>query len=238
MVTAKKAKISTPNEASIEFGILLMKIINELRKNEIENLEIIKDLCPYLTPRDDPTVLLFSAEQLQGISECSNLKTMFQNNLRGCWRWDDFSLLKKLVHLINSTVCKELLQQYEQALDCAMKLQAIYEHCRQENNELPEGYTKMVVIIKDKNFLDITLEEYQILKEFTAQHCQIPSYFLSPFIQASESSLLLEWSVPLTAVSYMVKKATNNSDFFVKEGFVYLEISSSVIFDNRDNVRV
>ena len=232
------AKISTPDEASIEFGILLMKIIRELLKNESENLEIIKDLCPYLTPKNDKTVFLFNTEQLKGISECNNLKTMFQENLRGCWRWDDFSLLKKLVNLFESSVCKELLQQYEQALDCAMKLQAIYEHCKQDNNELPEGYAKMVVIIKDKNFLDITLEEYQILKEFTAQHCEIPSYFLSPFTQASKSSLLLEWFVPLTAVSYMIEKATNNSDFFVKEGFVYLEISSNMIFDNSDNVRV
>ena len=118
-----------------------------------------------------------------------------------------------------------------------MKLQIIYDHCKQEKQRLPAGYTAMVAIIKNKNFYQITLEEYCQLKEFTSIHCGVESLFLSPFAEASPySSVLLKWFVPLMAVSYMVKMATENIDVFVKENFVYLKISSVVVLDTRDNV--
>ena len=236
--SAITAKICTPNEASIEFSILLIKIIKELQKNESENLEVIKGFCPNLTPKADSTSLLFSTEQLEAIITCSNLKTMFQEKLRGCWRWDDYSLLQKFVHFIKSNVCIELLQQYQQRLDCAMKLQAIYEHCKQVNCKPPAGYAEMCAIIKNKSFLDITLEEYHKLKEFISQHCEIESCFIPPFTNASQSSLQLEWFIPLTVMMYMVKNATNNTDAFIKAGFVYMRISSHVILDKRKDVSV
>jgi len=200
-------------------------------------LEIIKDLCPYLTAKDDDKVLLFNEDQLKAIDACSDLKTMFRENLRRCWRWDDFLLLEKIIQIIDSDVCKSLLSQYQQALDYKMKLQVIYDHCKQEKENLPEGYSAMVAIIKGKNFCNITLEEYSQLKEFTSKYCGIDSWFLPPFVKASShSSVLLKWFVPLMAVSYMVKMATENIDVFVKENFVYLKISSVVVLDTRDNV--
>ena len=229
-------KIRTPEEASIEFGILVREIIRELKKNESENLEIIKDLCPYLTAKDDEKVLLFSEEQLRAIDHCSDLRRMFKENLRGCWRWDDFTLLYKIVQYVNSSVCKALLNKYQQNLNYKMRLKEICEHCRKEKCRLPDEYSAMFAIV-EKNFYEVTFEEYSELKEFIAQHCGVDPMFMSPIVSAGAySSVLFEWYIPLTAISYMVKVATSNADIFIQRGFVLLKISSAIIFDNRVNV--
>ena len=229
-------KIRTPEEASIEFGILVREIIRELKKNESENLEIIKDLCPYLTAKDDEKVLLFSEEQLRAIDCCSDIRRMFKENLRGCWRWDDFSLLNRIVQYVNSSVCKALLNKYKQNLNVKMRLKEICEHCKKEKCSLPDEYSAMFAIV-EKNFFEITLEEYSELKKFTSQYCGVDLPFMSPLVSAGPySSVLFEWYIPLTAISYMVKVATSNADIFIRRGFVLLKISSAVIFDNRVNV--
>ena len=214
----------------------MREIITELKKNESENLEIIKDLCPYLTAKDDEKVFLFSEEQLRAIDHCSDLRKMFRVNLRGCWRWDDFSFLHRIVQYVNSSVCKALLDKYQQNLNYKMRLQEICEYCKKEKCSLPDEYSAMFAIVK-KNFLEITLEEYSELKKFTSQHCGVDLLFMSPLVSAGPySSVLFEWYIPLTAIAYMVKVATSNADIFIQKGFVLLKISSAVIFDNRVNV--
>ena len=229
--------IFTPEQASIEFGILLANILKELSKNEVENLDLIKVVCSYLTVKGDPSALLFNEEQRQEIDACSNIRIIFTKNLRHCWRWDDFSFLKKVIQSLDSSDrCEQLLHQYEEKLCIQMKLQDIYEHCQQQKQELPEGYHKVVAIVQEKIFSRITLEEYRELKDFITQNCKVPPYVISPFIKASVSSLLLEWLVPLTAVSHMIEMATMNAQVFITQNFVYLKISSTLIFDERDNV--
>ena len=235
--TSLFTKLNTPSACSIEFGKLVREIIKELQKNEEESLEAIKDICPYLSPKDDEKVLLFNKDQLKDIDDCNNIRRMFRENLRDCWRWDDFSLLEQIVKVINSNNCKSLLSQYKQSMVYTMKLQAIYECCKQQKCSLPEGYSEMVTIISDKNFYEITLKEYHELKDFTAKHCGVEPWFISPFVEASPLfSVLIKWHVPLIAVSHMIKKATENDKIFMEENFVYLKISSVIVFDKRDKV--
>lgn len=231
-------KISTPNEASIEFSILLREIVKELKKNESENLEIIKDICPNLTAKDDAEVLLFNESQLRAIDHCSDIRRMFKENLRGCWRWDDFAFLSKIIRYIDSSVCKELVNKYQQNLNYKMKLKDICEHCKRERSSLPDGYAEMFAIV-EKNFFEITLGEYSELKEFTSRYCGVEPMFMSPLVSAGPyASVLFEWCVPLAAISYMVKVAISNTDIFIQSGFVLLKISSAMIFDKRVNVRM
>jgi len=162
---------------------------------------------------------------------------LFTKNLRGCWRWDDFTLLKTLVQSLESSeYCETMLRQYEQKLDSQMKLQQIYEHCIQEKRDFPNGYDKMVAIVRDKIFSRITKLEYDKLKEFITINLGVKSYVIPPFHKTFNSSLALEFFVPKTAILHMVKMATKNKDEFVKESFVYLRISFTVIFDVRQNV--
>jgi len=231
------ALITTPHQASSEFAFLLMNIIKELKKNESENLEIIKGACSFLTVKDDSGVLLFNEEQQKAIDACDNIKTLFTKNVRGCWRWDDFALLKTLVQSLDSSEhCEMMLNQFEEKLDHQMKLQQIYEHCIQEKRDIPDGYDKMVAIVRGKIFSRITKEEYDTLKIFVFTHLGVKSCVIPPFHKGAYSSLVLEFFVPKTAISCMVETATKNMDVFVKESFVYLRISLTVIFDLRQNV--
>ena len=228
--------IFTPEQASIEFGILLANILKELGKNEVENLDLIKVVCSYLTVKDDPSSLLFNEEQQQAIDACGNIGTLFKKNLRHCLRWDDFSLLKAIVESLPSPHCIKLIDQFEKKLYSKMKLKEIHEHCIQERKDLPVGYHKMVAIITKKSFFHITLEEYRELKEFIMHNCKVEPHVVSPFSDLSVGSLLLEWIIPSTAVSHMIEMATMNANVFITQNFIFLKISSTVIFDRRNNV--
>ena len=76
-------------------------------------MENLKDICAYLTIKDDPDALLFSGEQQKAIADCKHVKLLFRHHLRCCWRWDDFSLLKKTIQYLESERCEEMLSQYE-----------------------------------------------------------------------------------------------------------------------------
>ena len=228
--------IFTPEQASIEFGILLANILKELCENEVENLCLIKVVCSYLTVKGDPSALLFNEEQQEAIDACGNIRALFKKNLRHCLRWDDFSLLKTIVESLDSPHCIKLIDQFEKKLYSKMKLKEIHEHCKQEKKDLPVGYHKMVAIVTKKSFFRITLEEYRELKEFILQNCKIEPYVVSPFTDLSIGSLLLEWIIPSTAVSHMIEMATINANVFITQNFIFLKISSTVIFDRRDNV--
>ena len=231
--------ILTPKQASSEFGFLLVKIIEELAKNEAANLETIKIMCSCLTIEEHSDALFFNEEQQDAIDACSSIRRLFTKYLRDCWRWDDFSLLKNIVQSLDcSSHCTQLLDQYEKKIYVQMKLQEIYEFCQQEKRNLPEGYHKVIAIVQDKTFSRITLEEYKELKDFISQHCKVEPYVISPFTKAGVSSLLLEWMVPMTAVPHMIEMATMNANVFIAQNFIYLKISSTLIFDKRKNVSI
>ena len=60
---------------------------------------------------------------------------------------------------------------------------------------------------------------------------------MSPFSKASPLSLIIiEWFIPNNAVSCMIEIAKSNVRTFPKKIFQYLKISSTVIFDHRNNV--
>ena len=114
--------VFTPEQASVEFGVLLANILKELCKNEIENLDFIKVVCSFLTVKDDSSALLFSKEQQKEIDACGNIRTLLTKELRHCLRWDDFSLLKTIVESLKSPHCINLIDQFEKKLYSKMKL--------------------------------------------------------------------------------------------------------------------
>ena len=223
-----------PEEASAEFGVLLNEIFKVIMENETDNLELLKSVCSSLTIKDNSGINLFSDEQLETIMTCTSVKLLFFVRLRKCWRWDDFSVLSVLVASLRSDRCAMLLAKYEEKLDAKMKLKEIHKYC-ENKKEFPEGYHKMVAIIH-KLFSDITKEEYDEIKQFVSQCCGVESYAISPFIKASSSSLILEWYIPKAAVAYMIETASDNKQLFIDHGFVYLKITTSVIFDEWDTV--
>jgi len=228
--------ITTLGQASTEFAILMSKIIKELQQNEDDNLEAIKSICCFLTIGSNSDILLFNDDQRNAIEACSKLTTLFRGRLRNCWKWNNIATLKMIVQSLGSDVCMELIDQYEKKLDAKMKLKDILEHYEEENLTPPEEYHKMVAIINNKLFSTITKKEYEELKQFISEHCGVEPYVMSLSRVSPYDSLLLEWFVPATVISHMVEVAKSNIVSFTKATFVYLKISSTVIFDHRSNV--
>ena len=175
---------------------------------------------------------------MEEIRACNSIDTILTGKLRHCYRWDDCSMLYKLMLSVNSTSCLNLLKKFQVKVNSEMKLQQIYEHCKQKGFEFSEEYHKIVAVVNDKIFSDITLEEYHVLKHFVSEQCGVEDYVISPFIKASSSSLILEWYIPVTAVNHMITIGSNSEDKFVKNCIVYLKISSIVILDYRDIVSI
>ena len=223
--------ITKPEEASAEFGVLLNEIIQVLMENEANNLKLLKSVCSSLTIKDNSGIKLFSDEQLKTIMTCASIRLLFLVRLCKCWRWDDFSVLSILIASLCSDQCAMLLAKYEEKIDAKMKLKEIHEYY-ENKSDFPEGYHKMVAITH-KLFSDITKEDYDEIKSFVSRYCGVEFYAISPFIKASTS---LEWYIPGAAVAYMIETASVNKQVFIDHGFVYLKITTSVIFDEWDTV--
>ena len=229
--------ISTAEQASVEFGVLLDEILEELMKNESKNLKLLKRTSSTLTLKDKSGIKMFSDSEVEAIYACNNIETLLIIKLRHCYRWDDHSMLNVLMSKLNAEECLRLLRLFETKVYSKMKLQQLHEHSLQGSVYIPEGYHKMITIV-DKIFSDITKEDYDELKEFISQYCGVEPYVMSPFSTVSPfNSMVIEWFIPVNAVSYMIKTAKNNVHMFTKEYiFLYLKISSTVIFDHRNNV--
>ena len=178
---------------------------------------------------------MFSSEQLEEIDACNNIQAIFRQ-LRLHLRWDDHLILAAILNRLDSEECEELLGKFQSNIDCQMKLKQIFEEYKNQKQEVPKGFTKMVAIV-NKRYSRITKEEYDQLKCFIAKHCGVESYVLSPFLNMSPSSLLLEWLVPSTAITHMVETATKNKQIFIKESFTFLQISTTVVLDYKNEVR-
>ena len=229
-------RYTSPEKASAEFGILLANILKELEKDESNNLMLLKIMSSTLTIKNNSDIHVFTDKQLEEIQACNNIQPLLMNKLRHCYRWDDHSMLTVLMSSINSEKCVNLLETFKVKIDGQIKLQQIYEHCKQTECCFSEEYHKMVAIINKKFFFTITKEEYEKLKYFVSEQCGVEAYVVSPLSKASSSSLILEWYIPCTAVAHMIKLALKNKSAFIKRSFVYVKISSTIVLDYADIV--
>jgi len=207
-----------------------------MKSNEAHNLDAIKSICGYLPISSDSSKLMFSAEQLKEIDACSSIREIFRQ-LRFHLRWDDHLILTAILDRLDSEECEELLGKYESKIDCQMKLEQIYKEFTEQKQELPVGFTNMVVIV-NKKYSRITKEEYDQLKCFISEHCGVEPYVLSPFVNMSPSSLLLEWMIPATAAVHMVEMANKNKQLFIENSFIFFQISSIIILNNNSSHEV
>ena len=231
------AHFSTPHEASVEFGILLVEIVEELEKNETSNLRKLKTVSSTLTIQGASKDLVFTDKKLKEIQACNSIYTLLVYELRHCYRWYEFSMLTKLMSLIQSKKCLSLLKKFEIKVKSNMKLQQIREHCEQKSVEFPAEYHKLAAIIDDKPFSKITQKECDLLNRFLSAQCGVEDYVISPVTRIDPaSSMILEWYIPVTTVAHMIKIASSNKVNFIKNCFLYLKISSTLILDCRDTV--
>ena len=230
------APFSTPDEASVEFGILLDEIVEELEKDEVKNLRRLQTISATLTVYKNSRVHVFTDRKLEEIRACGSIHTLLIYKLRHCYRWDDFTLLTKLMSSIKAKRCLSMLKKFEVKTNSEYKLRQIYEQCKQKALKFSAEYHKIVAIVDDKVFSEITHKEYEILKHFVSEQCGVEDYVISPVTKIAISSLILEWYIPVTATAHMIKIALINKVNFTKNCFIYMKISSTLILDHRDTV--
>ena len=230
------AQFSTLEGASVEFGILLDKIVRELENDKVENLLKLQAISSTLTIHKDSRVHVFTDKKLEEIGACDSIRTLLIYKLRHCYRWDDFAMLTKLISSVKAKECLSMLKKFEIKINSEFKLQQIYKQCKQKALKFPTEYHKFVAIINDKIFSEITDKDYDALKHFVSEQCGVEDYVISPVTKIAISSLILEWYIPTTAVAHMIKIALSNKVNFAKNCFVYLKISSTLILDHRDTV--
>ena len=229
--------IVNPSEAVYEFISIVSRIEEILTKsNEVENLKAIKSICGYLPISHNSNELMFTDEHQKKINACNNIPEIFRQ-LRFYLRWDDHPILSAILNRLDYEECEELLGKFQSKINCQIKLEQIFEECKKQKQEIPKGFGIMLAIV-NKKYSRITKEEYDQLKCFIAQHCGVESYVLSPFLNMSQSSLLLEWLVPSTAITHMVENANKNKHIFIKESFVFLQIATTVILDQERDHQV
>ena len=236
-LSLKKADslIVNPGKAVCEFVSIVGQIEEILTKNnEEKNLNAIKGICAFLPISHNSNKPMFSVEQLKEIDACNNIREILRQ-LRFHLRWDDHLILAAILNRLDFEECEELLGKFQSKINCQMKLEQIFLECKKQKQKIPKGFDKMVAII-NKNYSRITKEEYDQLKCFITEHCGVESYVLSPFLNMSPSSLLLEWLVPSTAITHMVETATKHKHIFIKESFTFIQIATTVVLDYKSEV--
>jgi len=232
--TVKDSFITDPDKAVSEFTTIVSLIEGILMKtNEASNVDAIKSICGYLPISSSSSKQMFTSEQLKEIDSCSSIREIFRQ-LRFHLRWDDHLILIAILDRLESEECEELLGKFKSKIDCQMKLEQIYKQFIEQRQEIPTGFLNMVAIV-NKKYSRITKEEYDQLKCFISKHCGVEPYVLSPFVKMSSSSVLLEWIIPPTAVTHMVEMANKSKEFFIESSFLFIQISSTVILDNRQD---
>ena len=92
---------------------------------------------------------MFTAEQLNEIDACSNVREMF----RQLWvhlRWNNHFILTAILDRLDSEECKELLAQFKSKIDSQMKLEQIFEKRKKQKQDVPKRFDKMVAIVNKK----------------------------------------------------------------------------------------
>ena len=219
--------ISNPSKATSEFASIVSRIEEILKKDEVQNLKAIKSVCGFVPISTNFNIPMFSEEQLKEIQACDSIRDIFIK-VRTHWRWDDHLLLNAILDRLDLEDCEELLGRYQSKIDCQMRLEEIFIERKKQQQNIPKGFSIMVAIV-EKKYSRITKDEYDQLKHFIAEHCGVEAYVLSPFLNMSPSSLLLEWFIPSAAIAHMVEVATKNKTVFIEQSFTFIQIAAAVV---------
>ena len=192
--------ITTPNEASIEFSAVVADIAAELDKCVNTNIDLVKTVCYNLTTNYNKALL--SRKDKKKIKKCQSIYDIFEI-VHPHWRWDSHRLLFTIIKRFNCPEALELLQKFEKKIDCQMKIEAVYAHIQCNKLPVPEGYAEVKTII-NKDYNDVTLEQFSVLEAFVAKHLDI---IQCPIEVNPAQSIQVIWLVCIEAVDSLCSRA-------------------------------
>jgi len=97
---------------------------------------------------------------------------------------------------------------------------------------LSEDFAKFCVII-NRPYKNLTTDEYKNIKAYIFSNLQTNAHVAVGFIRLLYHSLQIEWLVTVEAVPHMVKNANQNKHVFIKGKFIFMQIGSEVVIDDK-----
>ena len=218
-----------------DFASLLLTITRILSNcpNQQANLQKCKDYCLLnLKVSDSSNDSIFSAQKIDKIKECGSFKQLIEI-ISEYTSWDEHSILTHIALECESDKGQEEIEKFDKKLGMYEGLKMIA--CESSKQSFSEDFIKLCIII-NKPYKSVTMKEYENVKAFICSNLKIIPSVISSFFMMLYHSLHIEWLVTVQAVSHMIKIAHQNKDLFIKEKFVYMQISSEVVIN--DEVRM
>ena len=227
-VEPQSSLISVSN-LNTDFTGLLLNVCRILDNspNQQDNLKLCKDYCSLLRVSDSSNDLLFIAENITKIKECSDFKQLFEI-VSLHMRWDEHCILTQIVNQCKSDKGQKEIEKFEKKVALYQALQIISSISK---HNLSEEFAKFCVII-DKPYENVTVEEYEKVKAYIFSNLNTYTYVAVGYIKMLYHSLHIEWLVTVQAVPHMIKAAHQNINIFIKGNFVFMQIGSEVVIND------
>ena len=224
-----QSSLISVNSLNADFTSLLLNVRHILSNspNQQNNLEVCKEYCLLLRVSDSSNDLLFKAENIAKIKECSDFKQLFEI-VSLHMRWDEHCILTQIVSKCKSEEGQEEIEKFEKKVALYQALQIISSISKQN---LSEEFAKFCVII-DKPYENVTVDEYKNVKAYIFSNLNVYAHVAVGYIKMLYHSLQIEWLVTVQAVPHMIMSAHQNKDLFIKRNFVYMQIGSEVVIND------
>ena len=220
----------TISQCHLEFSKLVMSVLGVLQTNMNEDkaLERCKQFCTVLCISDSSDELLFNDEQQKKIDQCNDFRELFRS-LHPHWNWNDCSILKYIIELCESNEAEQEIKQYERKMALCAGLNLIFD---QNRSEPPPGFAKFYVIV-NQPYDKLTVEQYESARKFIFDNVNVYQYVAHPFIHVLFGSVHFHWHIKVEAVPHMIEMALQRKEIFLKNSYVFMQIGSNVVFDER-----
>ena len=207
----------TAEEASLEFTAVVADVADELEKCDNKHINKVKTVCYNLKTTQGKPVL--SANDKEKIKTSKSMFDIFEV-IDPHWRWNSHRLLFLIIKRVQSPKALELLENFRRKINYQIKIKNICTYFQQSKKPPPVGYTRMEAII-DKDYSEISLEEFSELEEFVNQYLDI----IQPPIKVSPSeSIEVVWLVSIEMVESLCSKVFQYKEVFAYKSFKSLKI--------------
>ena len=194
-----------------------------------DNLETCKDYRSLLRVSDSTNDSPFKVENIAKIKECSNFKQLFEI-VKLHMSWDEHSILAQIVNKCKSIEGQKEIEKFQKKMALYQALQIISSTSKKK--KLPKDFLKFCVII-NKPYENVIPDEYKDVKGFIFKNLNINPHVACGYIKMLYHSLHIEWLVTAQAVPHMIRSAHQNKDIFIKGNFVYMQIGSEVVINDK-----
>ena len=213
----------------MDFSAVVADVVAELENCVNKNIEKVKAVCYNLkTPQDKPVL---SVNDKKKIKSCESMYDIFEV-MEPHWSWHSHRLLFIIIKRVKCPEALGLLEKFNKKINYQMKIKSIYKHFEHNKLPVPSGYVRMVAII-DKDYDDISLEEFSELEEFVSTYLGI---IQCPYKVNQSQSIEVIWLVSIEAADTLRSKILQHKEIFLQKSFLYLKIGDTDILNTKSQV--